>query len=146
MKLLLVVCLIATLTGLGDAQSAEIPLQRGITVDQPIIHNAGAMPEADKEDAVMVTLTKEGNVYLGINQISIAALSGEIKNALPERNAQIVYIKADAHAPYSIVVRVMDSVRSAGIRRVGLLTAIDSEKPGKLMAPKGLEMLIVSPQ
>ena len=146
MKSLLEVCFIAlTLTVLVNAQPADIPLQRGIRVDQPIIHNAVAMPEADKETAVVVTLTKDGSVYLGIDRMSVAALAGEIKNALSKRNAQIVYIKADAHVPYSSVIRVMDSVRTAGIQRFGLLTAKDSDKPGTLVTPKGLEMLIVSP-
>jgi biopolymer transport protein ExbD len=92
-----------------------------------------------------VTLTQDGSVYVGIDRTSIAALTGEIKNALSKRNTQIVYIKADAHVPYFNVVSVLDSVRAAGIQRFGLLTAKDSDKPGTWVTPKGLEMLLVSP-
>jgi biopolymer transport protein ExbD len=146
MKSLLEVCFVAlTLTGLLDAQSADIPMQRGVRVDQPIMHNAAAMPEADKEDAVVVTLTQDGSVFLGIDRTSVVALTNQIKNALSNRNAQIVYIKADAHVPYSGVVTIMDAMRTAGVQRFGLLTAKDSDKPGALVTPKGLEMLIVSP-
>ena len=86
MKRLLEVCFVAlTLAGgtlLVAAQTADVPMQRGITVDQPVIHNAVAIPEADKEDAVVVTLTQDGSVYLGIHRTSIAPLSEEIRNAL----------------------------------------------------------------
>jgi biopolymer transport protein TolR len=150
MKRLPEVCFVAlTLAGgmlLVAAQTADVPMQRGIAVDQPVMHNAVAIPEADKEDAVLVTLTQDGSGYLGIDRTSIAALSEEIRNALSNRNAQIVYIKADAHVPYSSVVRIMDSLRAADIQRIGLLTARDSDKPGALVTPKGLEMLIVSPR
>jgi biopolymer transport protein TolR len=150
MKRLLEVCFVAlTLAGvtlLVAAQTAGVPMQRGIAVDYPIMHNAVAIPEADKEDAVVVTLTRDGSVYLGNDRTSVAALSEEIRNAISNRNAQIVYIKADAYVPYSTVVRIMDSLRAADIQRLGLLTAKDSDKPGALVTPKGLEMLIVSPR
>ena len=150
MKRLLEVCFVAlTLAGgtlLVAAQTADVPMQRGIAVDQPVMHNAVAIPEADKEDAVVVTLTQDGSVYLGIDRTSIAALSEKIRNALSNRNAQIVYIKADARVPYSSIVRIVDSLRAAHIQRFGLLTAKDSDKPGALVTPKGLEMLIVSPR
>lgn len=150
MKRLLEVCFVAlTLAGgtlLVAAQTADVPMQRGIIVDQPVMHNAVAIPEADKEDAVVVTLTQDGSVYLGIHRTSMAALSEEIRNAFSNRNAQTVYIKADAHVPYSGVVRIMDSLRAADIQRFGLLMARDSDKSGVLVTPKGLEMLIVSPR
>ena len=148
MKRLLEVCFVAlTLAGvtlLVAAQTADDPMQRGIAVDQPVMHNAVAMPEADKEDAVVVTLTQDGSVYLGIDRTSVAALSEKIRNALSNRNARIVYIKADAHVPYSSVVGIMDSLRAANIQRFVLLTARDSDKPGALVTPSGLEMLFVS--
>jgi DNA-binding transcriptional regulator YhcF (GntR family)/biopolymer transport protein ExbD len=148
MKRLLEVCFVALSLADGAlmvvAQTADVPMQRGIAVDQPVMHNAVPIPEADKEDAVVVTLTQDGSVYLGINRTSIASFSKEIRNTLSNRNVQIVYIKADAHVPYSTVVRIMDHVCAAGIQRFGLLTAKDSDKPGALVTPKGLEMQIVS--
>lgn len=150
MKRLLEVCFVAlTLAGgtpLVAAQTADVPMQRGITVDQPVMHNAVTIPQADKEDALVVTLTADGSLYLGVHRTTTAALSEEIRNALPNRNSQIVYIKADAHVPYSSVVRIVDSLRAADFQRFGLLTAKDSDKPGALVTPKGLELLIVSPR
>jgi len=70
MKRLPEVCFVAlTLAGgmlLVAAQTADVPMQRGIAVDQPVMHNAVAIPEADKEDAVLVTLTQDGSGYLGL--------------------------------------------------------------------------------
>lgn len=151
MKFLLEVCLVTLALVAGDslvaAQSTPgLPMQRGIAVNQPVMHNAAPIPDADREDAVVVTVTQDGSVYLGLERTSIAVLSGQIKNRLSDRKPKILYIKADAHAPYSIIVGVLDSLRGAGIQELGLLTAQDSDKRGTLVAPKGLEILILSPR
>jgi len=150
MKLLLEVCLVAFILASSlsriAAQSAAVPMQKGITVNQPVMHNAVAIPEADKEDAVVVTVTQDGSVYLGVDRTNITALSEQMKNAVSNRDPKILYIKADAHVSYASIVGILDSVRAAGIQRVGLLTGEDSNKRGSLIPPKGLEMLIVSPR
>lgn len=149
MKNLLEVCLVALTLTSGiprvAAQSASgIPMQKGITVDQPIMHNAVAIPEADKEDAVVVTLTQDRSLYLGVDRTNVATLPEGIRSVLSNRRAQTVYIKADARVPFSSVVGVIDAMRAAGVQRLGVLTSKDSDKPGTLVSPKGLEMLIIS--
>lgn len=149
MKNLLEVSLVALALTSGiswvAAQSASrIPMQKGITVDQPIMHNAVAIAEADKEDAVVVTLTQNRGLYLGVDRTSVAMLPEGIRSVLSARRAQTVYIKADARVPFSSFVEVVDAMRAAGVQRLGLLTAKDSDKPGTLVTPKGLEMLIIS--
>lgn len=150
MKRLVEVCLVGFIMASSlppiAAQSADVPMQKGISVKQPVIHNAVAIPGADKENAVVVTVTQDGSVYLGLDRTNIGRLSDEIKNALSNRNPKIVYMKADEHAPYSSIVGIMDSVRAAGIQRLGLLTATDSKKPGTFTTPNGLEMMILSPR
>jgi biopolymer transport protein ExbD/biopolymer transport protein TolR len=152
MKYLLEVCLIAlTLAGTtpwAAAQSAaEVPMQRGISVELPVTKNAVAAPDADKEDALVVTVTHDGSVYLGINSISTDALGTKLKNALFNRTEKTLYIKADARVPYASLMKVLDSVRTTGVERLTLLTAQrDLQIQRTLVPPKGLEMQVVQPR
>jgi biopolymer transport protein ExbD len=150
MKRLLEACLVAvTLASLASpavAQAvADVPMQRGVAVDLPVTRSAVAIPDADKEDALVVAITRKGDVFLGTDQTSVAALPQKIKSAVSNRSAKVLYIKADARAPYSTVVSILDSLNPLGLRKFVLLTAqLSSEKAGTLVPPKGLEMQIMS--
>ena len=152
MKHLLEVCLVAlTLAGsrpsIAAQSAAEVPKQKGISVDLPPTINAVAVPDADKQDALVVTVTRDGSVYLGVNLTSTATLAEEVRNVLSHRSQKTLYIKADARIRYASLVRILDSVGTAGVQAVTLLTAQrDSENPGTLVPPKGLEILIVTPR
>ncbi len=152
MKHLLEVCLVAlTLAGstpsIAAQSAAEVPKQKGITVNLVSTSNAVPVPDADKEDALVVTVTRDGSVYLGVNLTSTAALAEGVRNVLSNRSQKILYIKGDARIPYASLVRILDSVRAAGVQEVTLLTAQpDSENPGTLVPPKGLQMLFVAPR
>lgn len=162
MKYLLQVCLAAGLMFNGSlsvaAQSNEartaaqsmrpsdsVPvLREGISVDLPITTNAAAVPGADKEDAAVVTLTRNGNLYLGTTEVSSADLIENVNRALSASAGKTVYIKADARVPYANVVGVLDRLRAAGIEDVTLLTT--QREPGETsnrVTPKGFEMRVV---
>ena len=151
MNYLLEVCLVAvTLAGItpsAPAQSpAEVPMQRGISVDLPVTNNAVAVPDADKEDALVVTLTHGGGVYLGVNPIGMDALADNVRKALSNRTEKTLYIKADARVPYASFVRVLDAVHTAGVEGLTVLTdQRDSADRRTLVPPKGLEMQVVQP-
>jgi biopolymer transport protein ExbD len=117
-------------------------LQKGISVELASTSSAVTVPDADNENAWIVTVTDNGGLYLGIDAITPAALAERVKNRLPNRE-QRVYIKADARAPYAFVVKVLDAVRTAGVEAPILLTTQPgSPEPGKIVPPKGLEVLV----
>jgi hypothetical protein len=60
-------------------------MQKGISVELPVTSNAVAMPDADKEDALIVSVTDSGSVYFGVNPISPAALAEKVKGGLSNR-------------------------------------------------------------
>ena len=145
MNYLLEVCLIAlTLTTALRAQPeprTHLPLQKGISVELPVTSNAIPVPDADQEDAFIVTVTDEGSVYFGIGLTSTAALAERVKGGLSNRTEKKLYIKADARTPYASVARVLDALRTAGVEAPNLLTAqTGSSEPGTLVSAKGLEV------
>jgi len=111
-------------------------LQKGVSVDLAKTHNPRAMQDADKEDAVVVAVTRDGKVYLGSDQTEASQLAPKVKDMLAARVDKTVYIKSDSRAKYKDVVDVVDNVRSAGVDTVGLLTDKVTDKAGEA-APSG---------
>ncbi|MBZ5567776.1 MAG: ExbD/TolR family protein [Acidobacteriia bacterium] len=97
-------------------------LQHGVSVDLAKTNNPVQMPDADKEDALLVAVTRDGKVFFGSDQISPDQLTNKIKDKLVSRVDKRVFIKADARTKYGNVVEVVDNVRAAGVDQLGLLT------------------------
>jgi biopolymer transport protein TolR len=97
-------------------------LQKGVSVDLAKVNNPEQMPDADKEDALVVAIMKDGKVYLGNDQLAVDQLTGKVKDRLTNRVDKRVFIRADARAHFGSVVQVVDNVRAAGVDELGLLT------------------------
>jgi biopolymer transport protein ExbD len=92
------------------------------TAPLPNASHAVSMPGALREDVMLVSVTRDGQIYFGSDQIDSADLSGKIKNRLKDRGVERkVYINADLRARWGGVKQVLDVVRSAGILRVAFL-------------------------
>jgi biopolymer transport protein TolR len=110
-------------------------LQHGVPVDMARVNNPEQMPDADKEDALLVAIQRDGRVFFGSDLINVADLTQKIKDRLSNRTDKRVFIKADARAKFGSVVEVVDNVRSAGVDQLGLLT--EQKKSGSLAPPSG---------
>jgi biopolymer transport protein ExbD/biopolymer transport protein TolR len=97
-------------------------LQPGKEVELAKTDNPVQMPDADREDSLLVAITRDGKVFFGTDQITPDQLTTKVKDRLANKVEKKVYIKADARAKYGSVVEVVDDVRSAGVDQVGLLT------------------------
>jgi biopolymer transport protein TolR len=97
-------------------------LQKGQSVELAKVNNPESMPDADKEDAMIVAVMRDGKVYFGRDQITPDQLTEKIKDRLASSSDKRVYVKADARAKYGSVVEVVDNVRAAGVDDLGLLT------------------------
>ncbi|HSA92606.1 MAG TPA: biopolymer transporter ExbD [Terriglobales bacterium] len=97
-------------------------LQKGVSVDLAKTDNPVQMPDADKEDALLIAVMRDGKVFFGTEQINPDELTQRVKDRIANRVDKRVYIRADARARYKNVVEVVDNVRSAGVDQLGLLT------------------------
>jgi biopolymer transport protein TolR len=97
-------------------------LQKGISVDMPKVNNPEQMPDADKEDALLVSIMRNGDVFFGTEKITPDNLTTKVKDRLANRVDKRVYVKADSRAHFGNVVQVVDAVRAAGVDDLGLLT------------------------
>jgi biopolymer transport protein ExbD/biopolymer transport protein TolR len=104
-------------------------LQKGVSVDLAKVNNPEQMPDADKEDALIVAIMRDGKVFFGNDQIKPDDLTNKVKDRLANRTDKRVFVRADARAKFGSVVEVVDNVRSAGVDQLGLLTDEKKNKP-----------------
>ena len=97
-------------------------LQKGINVEMSRTRNPVDMKEADRDDAVLVAVTRDGQYFLGQDRVVIDDLAAKINDLLSSRLEKTVFVKSDFRAKYGDVVRLVDSIRAAGVDKVGLLT------------------------
>ncbi len=97
-------------------------LQKGQSVNLVKTDNPVAMPDADKEDALLVAITHDGQIYFGSDKVTQEKLTDIVKDRLANKTDKRVFVKADARARYGLVTDVVDDVRTAGVDELGLLT------------------------
>jgi biopolymer transport protein TolR len=112
-------------------------LQKGVSVDLAKVNNPEAMPDADKEDALIVAIMRDGIVYFGKEKITPDQLTGKIKDRLASRTDKRVFVRADARAKFGVVVEVVDNVRAAGVDDLGLLTDQKKQTTAPVAPPTG---------
>ena len=97
-------------------------LQNKVAIDLARVENATLMPDADKEDAVVVAITRDGGVFLGQNKVDPSQLGSLVRDMLADKTDKTIFVRADARAQFKSVEDAIDDVRTAGVEEVGLLT------------------------
>src|SRR3954465_6306836 len=97
-------------------------LSKGVSVDMAKTKNPIPMQAADKSDAIICAVTRDGKTYLNTTQLAAEDMPAKVKDLLSSRLDKTVFVKADARARYEKVVDVVDNLRAAGVDNLGLLT------------------------
>lgn len=145
MNRLLLVSLVAftfTATAATYTEAQTPAMQRGISVQ--LVATQNAMPEsaADDQDAWIVTVAADGNLYFGIDPVTPESLTEEMKSHPRNRDAQL-YIKADARAPFASVENVLEAACVDLFPGAVLLTSQPRQaEPGTRVPPQGLDVLV----
>jgi biopolymer transport protein ExbD len=97
-------------------------LTKGFPVDLAKVNNPSDMPDADKDDAVIVGISASGDVYMGNNKSDVTQIADQVRDRISNKLDKTVFVKSDGRAKYGDVVKVVDEIRSAGVDNVGLIT------------------------
>jgi biopolymer transport protein TolR len=73
-------------------------LQKGVSVDMAKVNNPSPMPDADKEDALLVSVMRDGKIYFGTDVVQADTLAQKVKDRLANKVDKRVFIKSDARA------------------------------------------------
>ena len=101
-------------------------------VDMAKAKNWQNMPQAERDDAVVLAVTSDGRYYLGNNEIALNQVTSTVQDKMSNRLDKTVYLRSDERAKYGDVKKAIDAIRDAGIENVGLLTLKDesNQPPG----------------
>jgi len=108
-------------------------LSKGLTVELAKVNNPSDMPDADKDDAIIVGISASGDVYLGSTKSDITQIADQVRDRISNKLDKTVFVKSDGRAKYGAVVKVVDEIRSAGVDNVGLIT--DRAEQNRRVAP-----------
>lgn len=108
-------------------------LSKTVPVNLVKTYNPIKMTEADKEDAIIIAVTRDGKLFIspGNALIPLDQLASRVKDLQTNRTDKTVYLKGDARARFESVTDAIDVLRTAGVDQLGLLTEeIQDKKKG----------------
>ena len=105
-------------------------LNNKVNVELPTADAAVVMENANKEDAVIVAVTRDGRTFLGGDQMTLDNLATAVSAKLENKTDKEVYLRADIRANYGKVMDTVDSIRTAGVSQMGLITEKREEDSG----------------
>ena len=96
-------------------------LTSGVPIDLPQTNAPEMKVEGSKP--LTISVTPEGDVFLGEDQITLETLLASVGTAAGETGTQQrLYIRGDATADYGLIMQVMGDLSRAGYARIGLIT------------------------
>lgn len=131
MKSTIEACLVGTILIIGTAAQKPV-LRRGVAVDMPVASHAVEMRAADEQNAVVVAITVDGRVFVGIEPTEPGALS--------RLSQKTVYVKADSRTPYQQVLAVLDALRGKSV--VLLSASPEAVRTGGYVPPYGTKLTV----
>jgi biopolymer transport protein TolR len=75
-----------------------------------------------KEDPLILTVNKKGEIYLEDHKIQIEDLEAKVKTIFKYRRNKEILLRADKDLPYGLVIDVMAGVKRAGVTKLGMVT------------------------
>ena len=92
-------------------------LSPAIKLDLP----RAAMEDPKTAEFVVVSLDREGNIFVNTQKTSLEELKGMIQSAFAKNEPKAVHVRGDKDMPYKYFVEVMDKARQAGARQINIV-------------------------
>ena len=99
-------------------------MTQGLEVDLP---EATTKALKQQEEPLVVTIRKEGDVYLEKEPLTSEALLAELTAMPVEQKKEGIYLRADKNVPYGVVTATMAAIHRAGFDKIGMIT-VPAEK------------------
>ena len=94
-------------------------MMQGVDVNLP---QTTAKNIKTKEDPLILSVNSKREVFLENRKVSLNDLEKKVKSIFKYRREKEVLLKADKDVPYGFVIKVMASVKNAGIEKLGMIT------------------------
>ncbi len=111
----------------GVVMKFPTPSPQGDWGQLPRIHHAKVLGAwawgANRDDAMIVTVTRDGRVYFSTDEISFSQLPARIRECLSSGSERRIYLRADARVRYDFVRPVLEAVQSTGVTDVSIFAS-----------------------
>lgn len=94
-------------------------IQQGVQVNLPQA-KAGAIP--GREEQLVVTINRNGRVYLNDNAMTLSELGQKLRAIHQLQQGKEVYLRADQDVRYGVVIKAIAEIKQAGIEKLGMVT------------------------
>ena len=94
-------------------------LQQGVDINLPKVKAAALTGE---EQQLVVAVNRAGQVYLNDTPITVPELGPKLQAILKVRPDRQVFLRADQNVRYGEVMRVISTIKGAGVERLGMVT------------------------
>ncbi len=99
-------------------------MTQGLEVDLP---ETTAKSLRQKEEPVIVTLSKDGTIMLGKIEVNQAMFRQQLEKLFIKDTEQPIFLKADKAVPYGTVVNIMADIKASGFDKLGMITKAKEE-------------------
>jgi biopolymer transport protein TolR len=105
-------------------------IQSGVAVNLAQAVHAEEAPEAEAEDATIVTITRNREVYVNRMLVAGDMVFEQISEAVAKAPDRPLFVRGDVATPYGKIVEIVDVARDAGVERIGLIVDRRREEGG----------------
>ena len=102
-------------------------LQQGVDINLPKVRAAALTGE---EQQLVVALNRNGQLYLNDTAITLPELGPKLQAILKLAPDRQVFLRADQSVRYGEVMRVIATVKGAGVERLGMVTEPPTDEHG----------------
>ena len=99
-------------------------IQQGVQVNLPQA-KSNAIPGT--EELLVVTVAKNGKIYLNDNALSLSELGQKLRAIKKLQADKQVYLRADQDVRYGLVMKTIAEIKQAGIEKLGMVTRPPSD-------------------
>jgi biopolymer transport protein TolR len=99
-------------------------IQQGVQVNLP---QTKASAIAGSEEPLIVTVAKDGKIYLNDNVVSLPDLGTKLTAIRKLQSDKQVYLRADQDVRYGTVMKTIAEIKKAGIEKLGMVSRPPSE-------------------
>ena len=90
--------------------------ESGINISRPSAKNA----EQKKQASIFIGINPAGEIWIDKRKVDIESVQANVEKLAAESPEGAVVIQADKNSQTGLLVKVMDQVRSAGIKKISI--------------------------
>jgi biopolymer transport protein TolR len=95
-------------------------MTQGVDINLP---ETTSKPLPQKENPIVVSINKEGKIFLNKFDMSQKVLKQQLMAKAKEGGTDVsIFLEADKDVPYGLVIAVMADIKEAGFDKLGMIT------------------------